>query len=308
MRIASLVPSATEMLYALGLGDRVVGVTHECDFPPEAASETHLTRSIIPEGLEAGQIDAAVREAVGAGRALYELDENALLALEVDLIATQAVCEVCAVSYDDVRAVAARLPTRPDVISLDPSTLPDVIADVTASATPRMPPTVEPPCAPSLEERLAAVREAVAGAPRPRVLALEWLDPPFVGGHWIPEMIEAAGGTDVLGRRARSPRPPTWDELAAARPDVVVAMPCGWDAQRAGGSSTAIASRSRGSAPTACSRWTRWPPISRPGPRLVDGAEELARLLHPDLLPPDQTSGARVPAPAAATPGEATWE
>src|SRR5688572_7777202 len=161
VRIASLVPSATEMLYALGLGDQVVGVTHECDFPPEAARETHLTRSIIADGLESGEIDAAVREAVGAGRALYELDEDALAALDVDLIATQAVCEVCAVSYDDVRAVADRLPTKPAVISLDPSRLDEVVADVTRLGEAAGAPEAAAVLRGALQERLAEVRTAV---------------------------------------------------------------------------------------------------------------------------------------------------
>lgn len=238
MRIASLVPSATEMLFALGLGDRVVAVTHECDYPPEAASKPHLTRSIIQTGaarntaaeLTAGEIDAAVREAVGAGRHLYELDEAVLRELEVDLIVTQAVCEVCAVSYDDVVAVAGRLPSRPEVISLDPSSLAEVLSDVTRLGQAAGVPERASDLRAELERRLEAVREAVAGASRPRVLALEWLDPPFIGGHWVPEMIEAAGGDDVLGAAREKSRTATWDGLAAAAPEVVVAMPCGWDA------------------------------------------------------------------------------
>src|SRR5919108_2171166 len=130
MRIASLVPSATETLFALGLGDSVVAVTHECDYPPEAASRARLTRSVIPEGLPPGEIDAAVREVTDQGRALYELDEQALSGLDVDLIVTQALCAVCAVSYDDVRAVAERLPSQPEVISLDPETLGEVLGDL----------------------------------------------------------------------------------------------------------------------------------------------------------------------------------
>ncbi|CAN5439722.1 cobalamin-binding protein [soil metagenome] len=285
MRIASLVPSATEMLYALGLGDRVVGVTHECDFPPEAASETHLTRSIIPEGLEAGEIDAAVREAVGAGRALYELDEAALLGLEVDLIVTQAVCEVCAISYDDVRAVAARLPSAPDVISLDPSRLAEVIEDVIRLGVAAGAPDDAARLRDSLEGRLAAVREAVEGAPRPRVLALEWLDPPFVGGHWIPEMIEAAGGTDALGKAGEKSRTASWDELAAAGPEVVVAMPCGWNAERARRELDEHADRVASLGAERVFAVDAMASYSRPGPRLVDGTEELARLIHPDRVP-----------------------
>src|SRR3954454_655875 len=180
VRIASLVPSATEMLFALGLGDQVVAVTHECDYPPEAAGKRHLTRSLVPEGLSAGEIDAAVRRLTGEGRHLYELDEPALAELDVDLIVTQAVCEVCAVSYDDVVAVASRLPSGPCVISLDPSNLDEVLADVprlgeVAGVADRASDLRD-----DLERRLDHVRAAVADATHPRVLALEWLDPPFI--------------------------------------------------------------------------------------------------------------------------------
>src|SRR6476469_1633956 len=179
MRIASLVPSSTELLFALGLGDSVVAVTHECDYPQQAADRPHLTRSVIPEGLSAAEIDTAVRERTSAGRALYELDERRLAELEVDLIVTQAVCEVCAVSFDDVVAAAGRLPTRPQVVSLDPSTLADVLADIPrlADATGAS----EPGAAllAESERRIAAVQAAVTDAARPRVVAIEWLDPLF---------------------------------------------------------------------------------------------------------------------------------
>src|SRR4051812_33157426 len=177
MRIASLVPSATEMLFALGLGDSVVAVTHECDFPPEAANKPHITRSVIPEGLRAAEIDSAVRDRTGRGEALYELDAYELRELDVDLIVTQAVCEVCAVSFDDVRALAEELPSTPEVISLDPSTLGEVLADVPRLAAAA---GVEEAGERLVEEsgqRLDAVSRAVGGAPRPRVAALEWLDP-----------------------------------------------------------------------------------------------------------------------------------
>ena len=284
MRIASLVPSATEMLFALGLGDSVVAVTHECDFPAEAASKPHLTRSIIPEGLEAGEIDAAVREAVGAGRHLYELDEPALAGQRPDLIVTQAVCEVCAVSYDDVVAVAARLPSGPEVLSLDPSTLDEVLADVTRLGGAAAVPERAADLRDQLERRLEAVRKATADAIRPRVLALEWLDPPFIGGHWVPEMIEAAGGEDVLGAAGEKSRTASWEELAAAEPGVVVAMPCGWDAPTA---RTEVSKRAAEVAATGAERiWAvdAAASFSRPGPRLVEGTELLAHLLHPDRV------------------------
>lgn len=284
MRIASLVPSATETLHALGLGDRVAGVTHECDFPPEAASKTHLTRSIIPEGLDAGSIDAAVREALASGRALYELDEEALRELGVGLIATQAVCEVCAVSFDDVRAVAARLPTKPEVISLDPVRLADVIADVERLGAAAGEPAAGARLRAELEARLDAVRDAVAGAGRPRVVALEWLDPVFIGGHWIPEMIEIAGGVDAVGEAEAKSRTATWEELAAAGPDLVVAMPCGWDHRRALEEVAAHAGEVAGLGAGRVVAVDAAASFSRPGPRLVEGTELLAHLMHPDRV------------------------
>ena len=286
MRIASLVPSATELLYALGLGDHVVGVTHECDYPPGAASKPHLTRSVIPDGLGSAEIDAAVRDHVGSGRHLYELDERTLAGLEVDLIVTQAVCEVCAVSYDDVRAVAERLDTRPEVISLDPSTLDEVIADVTRLGEAAEASDSAAVLRSELECRLHTVREAVAGADRLRVLALEWLDPPFAGGHWVPEMIEVAGGTDPIGRRGEKSRTVSWDELAEAAADVVVAMPCGWDADRARAEVLANGDRVDALGAGRVFAVDAAASFSRPGPRLVEGTELLAHLLHPDRIEP----------------------
>ncbi len=284
MRIASLVPSATEMLFALGLGDQVVAVTHECDHPPEAAARPHLTRSVIPEGLAAGEIDAAVREAAGAGRHLYELDEHVLSRLEVDLICTQALCDVCAVSHDDVRAVAARLPSRPEVIALDPERLADVLGDVTRLGEAAGVPGRAAALRSELEARLDAVRAAVAGAPRPRVLALEWLDPPFIGGHWVPEMIEIAGGEDALGAAGSRSRSAEWGELEAANVEVVVAMPCGWNSVRARSEVLEHAGRVAALDAERVFAVDAAASFSRPGPRLVEGTELLAHLLHPDRV------------------------
>src|SRR4051794_4277533 len=233
VRIASLVPSATEMLFALGLGDRVAAVTHECDYPPGAEQLPHLTRSVIPDGLPACEIDAAVRERTGRGESLYELDEDTLESLDVVLIVTQAVCEVCAVSFDDVRAVAERLPTQPQVISLDPSTLGEVLADVPRLAAAAGADEAGEELAAEAGERLEAVERAVADAPRPRVAALEWLDPVYVGGHWVPQMIELAGGEDMLGLAGEKSRTAEWAEIEAVAPDVIVSMPCGYYAEQA---------------------------------------------------------------------------
>src|SRR5215216_2401169 len=291
VRIASLVPSATELLFALGLGDRVAAVTHECDYPPGAEQLPHLTRSVIPEGLEAAEIDAAVRERTGRGEALYELDESTLEELDVDLIVTQAVCEVCAVSFDDVRAVAERLPTQPQVISLDPSTLGEVLADVPRLAQAAGVEEAGEHLAEDAAARIAAVERAVDGAPRPRVAALEWLDPIYIGGHWVPQMIELAGGEDVLGLPGERSRTVEWAEVAAAAPEVVVAMPCGYYAEQAAAEAVRhrerlAALRARVVAVDAAAYF------SRPGPRLVDGIELLGHLLHPDLVaaPPTRRS------------------
>ncbi len=289
MRIASLVPSATEALYALGLGERVVGVTHECDFPPAATTLPRLTRSVIPAGLPAGEIDARVRELVGAGQALYELDEAALSDLDPDLIVTQAVCEVCAVSYDDVRAVAGRLPSRPEVLSLDPSRLGEVLADLERLAVDAGEAGAGTALRGRLDARLDRVRAAVAGRPRPRVAALEWLDPPYAAGHWVPEMVAAAGGAEVLGAPGDRSRVVSWEEIAAAEPEVVVVMPCGLDAAAAADEAErhrdelAALGADRILAVDAAASF------SRPGPRLVDGVELLASLLHPGAIaaPPD---------------------
>lgn len=285
MRIASLVPSATELLFALGLGQSVVAVTHECDFPPAARELPHLTRTVIPEGLGAGEIDRAVRERTEQGQPLYELDVEALTALDPDLIVTQAVCEVCAVSIDDVLAVAARLPARPRVISLDPATLADVLADVVRLGEAAGAEAEAAALERKAHSRLEAVGAAVAGAERPAVAALEWLDPPFAGGHWVPEMVRLAGGRDVLGRAGERSRVVAWTDVEAGRPDVVVCMPCGYDAERsareAGDHRERLAAVGAGRlAAVDASAY-----FSRPGPRLVDGVELLAHLLHPERVP-----------------------
>ena len=286
MRIASLVPSATEMLCALGLRDSLVAVTHECDYPEGIEQLPHLTRSVIPEGLSTAGIDAAVRERTGHGEAIYELDEELLSEVEPDLIVTQAVCEVCAVSFEDVRAIAQRLPSHPKVISLDPSTLGEVMGDVRtlAQATDSKDAGVD--VVRELADRLDRVKVAVRGVEqRPRVLALEWLAPPFIGGHWVPQMIELAGGEDAIGFPGERSRDATWEELRAAQPDVVVAMPCGYYAERAAHEvmlhRDEVASLGAGQVVAVDAAAY----FSRPGPRLVDGVELLGHILHPDLVP-----------------------
>jgi iron complex transport system substrate-binding protein len=299
MRIVSLVPSATELLFALGLGSDLIAVTHECDFPAATRALPKITRGLLPEGLSAAEIDAAIKERTLAGASIYELDADLLRELEPDLIVTQALCSVCAVSDDEVRSVAAEIDSQPVVISLDPHTIGEVLGDARtlAQATDRKDAAVE--LVRDAAARIDRVRLAVRGAPRPRVVALEWLDPPFIAGHWTPQLIEYAGGEDVLGLPGERSQERSWDELAAVQPELVIAMPCGFDAQ--------IAHREAEMHRDQLARLEAGKIVavdaaayfSRPGPRLVDGLELLASIIHPELLteleiPPDRAHTVRL--------------
>lgn len=285
MRIVSLVPSATEMLFALGLGSDLIAVTHECDYPAAARELPKVTRDVLPRGLTAAEIDAAVRERTLAGESIYELDADALHDLRPDLIVTQALCSVCAVSFDDVRALAEEIETQPRVISLDPHTVGEVLGDARtiAAATDAKDAAME--LVQDAARRIDRVRLAVRGARRPRVVALEWLDPPFAAGHWTPQLIEYAGGEDVLGFAGEHSEERSWEEVAAAQPDVVIAMPCGYDAEIAHREAemhrdelSAVGAGEVVAVDAASF-------FSRPGPRIVDGLELLAHILHPELFP-----------------------
>jgi iron complex transport system substrate-binding protein len=287
MRIISLVPNGTEILFALGAGGDVVGVSHECDYPEEARRRPVLTGSALPPGLGAAAVDSAVSAQVGSGASLYTLDEALIAALAPDLVVTQQLCPVCAVSTAQVDGAVAPLPRCPEVLSLDPTTFREVLADIerVGRRTERSAAAAE--LVASLERRLAAVRRRVAGRPQPRVLALEWLDPPFAGGHWVPEMIEAAGGIDVAAAPGAHSARLKWEDVARLDPDLIVAMPCGYDAAGAAGQVAAAASHPEWQALRAV-RAGRVHPVdangcfSRPGPRLVDGIEQLAAIFHPD--------------------------
>ncbi len=286
MRIVSLVPSATEMLFALGLGDEVTAVTHECDHPAEALDRPKVTRDLIGPGLEPAEIDRAVRELTEQGKAIYALDEQRLRELRPDLIVTQALCAVCAVSYDDVVAVAQRIEPEPKVVSLDPHTLGEVLGDVRTLAQAarregrgRRPRSRPPPRA---STRCAL---AVRGQPPVRVAAIEWLDPVFVAGHWTPQLIEYAGGVDVLGLPGEHSEVRSWEEIAAARPEVVVVMPCGYDAERALEEARAFQAELAALGARRIVAVDAAAYFSRPGPRLVDGLELMAHILHPDRVP-----------------------
>jgi iron complex transport system substrate-binding protein len=285
MRIASLVPSATEICAALGLEAELVAVTHECDHPPGVERLPRLTSSVLAADLTPAEIDAAVTERTARGEALYELDTELLATLEVDLILAQQVCPVCAVSYEDVVTVASRLPRSPAVLSLDPSTLGDVFDDAIRVAEAAGEPELGIDLSRNVRRRVEEIRASNASARRPRVAALEWLDPPFVAGHWVPEMIEAAGGTDALARAGQRSRRLGWPEIAAAEPDLVLVMPCGLNCREATREAEAHRDELARIGAERCFAVDAAASFSRPGPRLADGVELLARLLHPGLIP-----------------------
>jgi iron complex transport system substrate-binding protein len=284
MRIVSLVPAATELLFALDLGDEVVGVTHECDFPPQVRGLPKVTRAVLASDLSPAEIDAAVKERTLAGDSIYELDADALSDLEPDLIVTQALCQVCAVSADEVRAIAEELDTQPMVISLDPHTIGEVLGDARtlAQATGRGDEAVE--LIREAAGRIDRVRIATRDVRRPRIVALEWLDPPFAAGHWIPQLISYAGGEDVLGFAGERSEEQRWEAIAAVQPDIVIVMPCGYDAEIAHREAEMhrdeLAALGAGEVVAVDAAAY----FSRPGPRLVEGLETLAHIIHPEVF------------------------
>ena len=290
MRIVSLVPHATELLFALGLGDQVVAVTHECDYPIEARELPKVTRDRLSYGEDgeppsAREIDTAVRAATDGGDPIYELDEDAVRALEPDLIVTQGLCPVCAVDVEDVEALAQTMPSCPRVVSLDPTTYGETLADVRTVAQV----TGAKDAALDLVARTAgradAVRLAVRGAEKPRVAAIEWFDPVFIAGHWTPQLIEMAGGVDALGFAGEHSEQSTWELVAAASPDVIVCMPCGYDLDRAHEEAMRYADALRETGVPRIVAVDGSAYFSRPGPRLIDGLELLGHILHPDRVP-----------------------
>jgi len=291
MRICSLLPSATEIAYAIGLGDSIVGVSHECDFPADAATKPSLLRPRVDPRAAPAEIDRQVKEIIARGESIYAVDAELLRSLAPDLILTQDLCHVCAASPDDLATALTRFPTPPEVLSLTPRSLTEVWGDIrrVGEATGRR--REAETLAASLERRVAGIQEAATRArSRPRVLCLEWLDPYYVGGHWIPEMVSIAGGEDLLGR----PRLPSFqakpEQILESPPDAIVIMPCGYDVDRAAreysldrlpsGAETFPAVREHQVFAVDANAY-----FSRPGPRLADGVALLAHLLHPDLFP-----------------------
>jgi iron complex transport system substrate-binding protein len=291
VRIVSLVPNATEIVCALGLGDALVGVSHDCDYPPEIRGKPVLSQAVVSADVRSAAIDSRIREAVHSGTSVYHLDAEALSRLNPDLILTQELCAVCAPSYTLVTKAAKLLDSDVKIVSLEPRRLHDVLDNIRlvgelTGTEPRAQALVD-----GLEARIAAVRARGtgatrdAGALRPRVVCLEWMAPIYVGGHWVPEMVDAAGGLDVLGRPGEASRVVTWEEVVAARPEILVLMPCGYDI-----------ARTRGELETLTGRpgWREVPAVrtgrvfltdassyfNRPGPRLVDGLEILISVIY----------------------------
>jgi len=284
VRVVSLVPAATEMVWALGATDRLVAVTHDDDFPPAIDALPRVTRSTIPTGASAREIDLHVREAGARGESTFHLDEQALRDARPDVILGQTLCAVCAVTLD---RIPTGLEREPSVVPLDASSMEGMFADIRRVGAALRCDADANRLVEELRSRLALVEKRVAGLRRPRVACLEWLDPLFDAGHWVPEQVRIAGGVDVLGTAGARSREIGWDEVIAARPEIVVAMPCGWDAPRAAREAEAlgdlVGARMFGVDGAAY--------FSRPGPRLVDGVELLASIFHPGrVAPPDGAS------------------
>ena len=279
-RIVSLVPSATEIAFALGLGDRVVGVTFECDEPAHARQGREIVvGGLDTHGLDPGAIDALVRAKVAAGEQLYKLSLDAFRRCEPDLVLTQDLCRVCALATDDAQAAVDHLGCDAHIVTLDPHDLDAVLATVVdvgraAGVAERAEALVA-----GLRSRLAQVAALVAHRPRPRVFVLEWTDPPFAAGHWVPELVVAAGGEPVLASPGERSVPTTWDAIAEARPDVILVAPCGFDLDGAAEQAHAIMDH----LPVGVPVWALDANgvVVRPGPRLVDGVETIAAIVHP---------------------------
>ncbi|HEY0518450.1 MAG TPA: ABC transporter substrate-binding protein [Ilumatobacteraceae bacterium] len=295
MRILSLLPSATEILFQLGVGDQVVGVTFECDFPPEARDKRIVSTSALPEGLTPSQIDAIVKERLAAGEDLYHLDRGAFSDLDPTLVITQDLCAVCAVDVTKVDDAIAYLGCRAEVLTLDPMTLTEVIDSVqlvgAATGTVAAAAAIIAEC----RDRLAAVAAKLDGSMPRSTLLLEWTDPAFTDGHWVPDMIRAAGGRSVMGRPGANSQGATWEEIAASECDVVIVAPCGF--RLPGATDLAEQVVRRGMLPEHAEVWAVDADafVVRPSPRVVQGVEIFASILHPDRHGiPDAETATRV--------------
>jgi iron complex transport system substrate-binding protein len=294
VRIVSLLPSTTEILFAIGAGDDVVGVTFECDFPAEARSRRIVSTTALPEGLSPAEIDLAVKERMAAGEDLYRLDEGALRDLDPDVVVTQDLCAVCAVAVAGVDEALDHLGCRAEVVTIDPMGLEEVLVSVLTLGTVTGREADAANVVASLRERLATVAAAVEGRPHRRTAVLEWTEPLFCAGHWVPDLVEAAGGRNVLGAAGARSYQVEPTAVTEAEPDVVVVAPCGYRLDGAVELATSVAER--GLVPPGAELWAvdADAHFVRPGPRVVDGIEVLAGILHPERCPPRADASRRL--------------
>ena len=304
MTIVSLLGSATEIVWQLGLGDRLVGISHECDYPPAALNLPRVSRPRFDAaGLGSGEIDTAVRRVMEEFGSVYEVDAGLLARLGPDLVLTQAVCEVCAVPTGSVEDALREVGSRAEVVSLDAHDLEGILESIEQVAAAAGERDRGRDAAARMRARLERLRERVAGEPPPRVLMLEWLDPPFAPGHWVPEMVEIAGGLNLVGEPGRRSVEVSWSDLEALDPDVLLIEPCGFDLAGAEADALTHAARLRGIASRAIDRGEAWllhsAWFSRSGPRVVEGVETLASILHPSALgeppPPERARRLELP-------------
>jgi iron complex transport system substrate-binding protein len=280
MRVVSLLPSATEIIYALGLDDQLVAVTFECDEPASARlDKTVVVGGRDTSGMSPAAIDAYVRDQVAAGEDLYTLDRGALAALSPELILTQDLCRVCALPSGQVEEALDFLGCAADVITLDPHSLDNVLETILTVGQRVGARREAERLVAVLRQRLATVSERVAGRPRPAVAVIEWVDPPFTAGHWVPDLVTAAGGRPVAAQPGGRSSPTSWEQIAAARPDVVVVAPCGFHLDAAAAQAELVTHQLPGIPVWAIDADGL---VVRAGPRLVDGVEALAAILHPD--------------------------
>jgi iron complex transport system substrate-binding protein len=301
MRIVSLLPSATETLFALGFHDEIVGVSHECDYPPEALTKTRVVTSRIPKDISPAEIDRIVREHVQRGESIYAVDKDLLEELKPDLIVTQDLCHVCAATPEELGAALAQISAQPEVLSLDPLDLGDAWRDILwiGEATGRRERAQE--FVENIGAHLAQIEvDAASFRAQPKATVLEWLDPFYVGGHWVPEMVTAAGGVEVLGKAKKPSRRVTMQEIIAAAPEVLLIAPCGYDAEKA---------RKEYLSMTWPREWQMVPAVrdgrvfaldanayvSRPAGRLVTGIEAMAKCLHPGMRVREKAAAAILP-------------
>lgn len=297
MRVVSFLPSATEIVAALGHLDAIVGVSHECDFPPAVRSRDIVTSSAIDSQAAPGEIDIAVRDFVDTGRPLYDVREERVRALAPDIMVTQIVCDVCAVSEGDVRALAERLHPRPEVVTLGATTLDGIFDDIRRVAAALNVADRADALVENARGRMRAIHETLkaARAPRPRVAVIEWTDPVFAAGHWVPEMIYRAGGADVLAQPGEHSTTRTLEAVRHADPDFILIAPCGFDLERAAADGERVLAMDDWA-------WAREKQVwaldanallSRPGPRVVDGIAALAMIFHPTLFGAPEDSSAK---------------